>query len=58
VLVFFVAVVGSAALAGGIAFGLGGREVAAEITRDWYERTRPPPSDPRDRMRADPPRDL
>jgi hypothetical protein len=33
--------VGAAALAAGIAFGLGGREVAAEIARDWYERNRP-----------------
>src|SRR5690606_7181222 len=40
VLVAFVAVVGAAALAAGIAFGLGGREVAAEITRSWYERSR------------------
>lgn len=39
-LVFFVAVVGAAALAAGIAFGLGGRDVAAEIARDWYERNR------------------
>jgi hypothetical protein len=37
-LVFFVAVVGAAALAAGIAFGLGGRDVAAEITRDYYNR--------------------
>ena len=40
VLVFFIAVVGAAALAAGIAFGLGGRDVAAEITRDWYTRNR------------------
>jgi hypothetical protein len=40
VLVAFIAVVGAAALAAGIAFGLGGREVAAEITREWYERSR------------------
>jgi hypothetical protein len=40
VLVFFIAVVGAAALAAGIAFGLGGRDVAAEVTRDWYERNR------------------
>ena len=40
VLVFFIAVVGAAALAAGIAFGLGGREVAAQITREWYERHR------------------
>jgi hypothetical protein len=38
-LVFFVAVVGAASLAAGIAFGVGGREVAAEIVRDWYTRS-------------------
>jgi hypothetical protein len=41
VLVFFIAVVGAAALAAGIAFGFGGREVAAEIVREWYTRGRP-----------------
>ena len=40
VLVFFIAVVGAAALAAGIAFGLGGRDVAAKITQDWYDRSR------------------
>jgi hypothetical protein len=40
VLVFFIAVVGAAALAAGIAFGLGGRDIAAQISREWYERTR------------------
>jgi hypothetical protein len=40
VLVFFIAVVGAAALATGIAFGLGGKDVASEITRDWYEKNR------------------
>jgi hypothetical protein len=44
VVVFFIAVVGSAALAAGIAFGLGGREVAARITEEWYERSRAPHS--------------
>lgn len=39
-LVFFVAVVGAAALAAGLAFGFGGREVAGEIVRDWYARGR------------------
>jgi hypothetical protein len=39
VLVFFIAVVGAGALATGIAFGIGGREVAAEIVRDWYRRS-------------------
>lgn len=40
VLVFFIAVVGAAALAAGIAFGLGGKEIAAEISREVYERMR------------------
>jgi hypothetical protein len=40
VLVFFIAVVGAGALATGIAFGLGGRDVASEIAREWYERSR------------------
>lgn len=47
VLVFFIAVVGAAALATGIAFGLGGREVAAEITRNWYEKNRTRPVEPK-----------
>jgi hypothetical protein len=47
VLVFFIAVVGAAALATGIAFGLGGREVAAEITRNWYEKNRVHSAEPR-----------
>jgi hypothetical protein len=33
----FMAVVGAAALATGLAFGLGGRETAAQIVRNWYE---------------------
>ncbi len=32
----FIAVVGALALAFGLAFGLGGRDVAADITRQWY----------------------
>ena len=36
----FMAIVGGAALAFGIAFGLGGRETAAEIWRGMYRRTR------------------
>ena len=40
VLVFFIAVVGAAALAAGIAFGLGAQGVAAEVTREWYDRNR------------------
>jgi len=34
----FMAVVGALALALGLAFGLGGRETAARIVSDWYER--------------------
>src|SRR5207253_2294214 len=33
----FMGVVGAAAVALGLAFGLGGRETAAEIVRGWYE---------------------
>jgi hypothetical protein len=33
----FIAVVGALALAFGLAFGLGGRDVAARITQEWYE---------------------
>lgn len=40
VLVAFIAVFGATALAAGIAFGLGGRDVAAEIAREWYERSK------------------
>ena len=36
----FIGLVGALALAFGLAFGLGGRDVAAEITRDWYESTK------------------
>jgi Conserved TM helix len=36
----FTAVVGAAALAIGLSFGLGGRETAAEIVRRWYESSR------------------
>ena len=42
VVVFFIAVVGAAALAAALAFGLGGRDVAARITEEWYERSRTP----------------
>lgn len=32
----FIAIVGAAAIALGLAFGLGGRETAAKIVQDWY----------------------
>jgi hypothetical protein len=34
----FMATVGAVAVAFALAFGLGGRETAAQIVRDWYER--------------------
>jgi hypothetical protein len=34
---FYIAFVSSIALATGLAFGLGGREVAAQMTQRWYE---------------------
>ncbi len=39
VLVFFIAVVGAAALAAAIAFGVGGRAIAEDIIRNWYARS-------------------
>ncbi len=35
-----IGLVAALALAFGLAFGLGGRDVAAEITRSWYDGTR------------------
>jgi hypothetical protein len=35
--ILFVGVVGALALAFGLAFGLGGREVAGQLTQSWYE---------------------
>src|SRR5206468_13115614 len=34
----FMAVVGAAALAAGLAFGLGGRDTAGQIVQRWYRR--------------------
>jgi hypothetical protein len=36
----FMATVGAVALALGLAFGIGGRDTAAEMLREWYNRTR------------------
>jgi len=48
----FTLIVGAVALAFGLAFGLGNRELAGEITRRWYEegrrRVTPPPPPPSD----------
>lgn len=38
VLVTFIAVMGAGALAAGIAFGLGGKDIAGEIAKSWYQR--------------------
>jgi hypothetical protein len=38
--ILFIGVVAALSLAFGLAFGLGGRDVAGELTRDWYERGR------------------
>ena len=46
----FTLVVGSIALAAGLAFGLGNRELAGEVTRKWYEEGRR-----RNRRSTDPP---
>ncbi len=44
----FTLILGSVALAAGLAFGLGNRELAGEITRRWYEqgRTKQAPAKP------------
>jgi hypothetical protein len=34
-----IGLIGSVALAIGLAFGLGGRDVAAQITQKWYDST-------------------
>ena len=46
----FTLILGSIALAAGLAFGLGNRELAGEITRKWYEEGRR-----RNRRKTDPP---
>ena len=38
--ILFLATVGAVALALGLAFGIGGRDTAAELVRNWYERSR------------------
>jgi len=37
----FVIMLGALAIAGALSFGLGNRELAGRITRDWYEHRRP-----------------
>ena len=50
----FVATVGAVALALGLAFGIGGRDTAAEVVREWYARSRrAAPGDGGERARTD-----
>jgi hypothetical protein len=49
----FTLILGSIALAAGLAFGLGNRDLAGEITRKWYEEGRR-----RNRRKTDPPEGL
>ncbi len=37
--ILFIGIVGALALAFGLAFGLGGRDVAARVTQEWYQGT-------------------
>ena len=39
IFILFASAVGMVALAGGLAFGLGGRETAAQIVNSWYVRS-------------------
>ena len=38
--ILFIGVVAALALGFGLAFGLGGREVAGQVTQDWYDRSK------------------
>ena len=49
----FTLILGAIALAVGLAFGLGNRELAGEITRRWYEESRSRPEGAKRRGRAD-----
>lgn len=51
----FVIVLGAIAIAGALSFGLGNRELAGRITRDWYEQRRPTfrPYEPTTRTREE-----
>ena len=51
----FTLVFGAAALAVGLAFGLGNTTLAGEVTRRWYESLRDPPTSPRAESPPEPP---
>jgi Conserved TM helix len=48
----FMAAVGSVAIAVGLAFGLGGRDTAGQIVRNWYLRSKQAPSTAREALTA------
>jgi len=57
VMLAFGLILGSAAIATALAFGLGGRDAAAQILERWAEEQAPPPRVPRRLKRAAPPGD-
>jgi len=57
VILAFGLILGSAAIATALAFGLGGREAAAQVLERWVERQPPAPPRPPRRLRQAPPED-
>jgi hypothetical protein len=57
VILAFGLILGSAAVATALAFGLGGREAAARVLEQWVDRTPPAPPRPPRRLRQTPPDD-
>jgi hypothetical protein len=57
VILAFGLILGSAAVATALAFGLGGREAAARVLEQWVDRTPPAPPRPPRRLRQAPPDD-
>ena len=54
--ILFIGVVAALALAFGLAFGLGGRDVAAQLTQSWYEQSQVTAARLRARETADRPK--
>jgi len=57
VILAFGLILGSAAIATALAFGLGGRDAAAQVLERWVERQPPAPPRPPRRLRQAPPED-
>jgi Conserved TM helix len=57
VILAFGLILGSAAVATALAFGLGGRDAAARVLEQWVDRTPPAPPRPPRRLRQAPPED-